>query len=280
MNEISIGAKIAEGRKEKGFSQAQFAELLNVSPQAVSKWERGESLPDVIMLGKIAGIIGTDMNHFANGIVEKTPAGGARGKAKDMGSSNWENADFSWLDNLDGKMNYSNVESCKFVGANLCNTTFKANNLEKNDFERANLSGCRFSMVNVENNNFEHTDLSGTEVNRSNIDKNNFSNANLTNAVFKASNFDENALNGAVLQGTRFEKCNISKVTFSGTLTDCSLMSCHFRKVMFDYVTMRNTFFKGKVKGIIFTNCKADNITREFIKSAGVDISGIELIMQ
>lgn len=60
-----IGIRIAEGRKHIGLSQARFAELVNVTPQAVSKWERGESLPDIFMLGKIGEIIGTrDINYF------------------------------------------------------------------------------------------------------------------------------------------------------------------------------------------------------------------------
>lgn len=60
-----VGKQIASGRKTKGLSQAQFAALLNVSPQAVGKWERSESLPDIFTLGKIGEIIGnTDINYF------------------------------------------------------------------------------------------------------------------------------------------------------------------------------------------------------------------------
>lgn len=60
-----IGIRIAEGRKNKKLSQAQFAELLSVTPQAVGKWERNESLPDIFMLGKISEVIGTtDINYF------------------------------------------------------------------------------------------------------------------------------------------------------------------------------------------------------------------------
>jgi len=55
-----IGQRILHGRTEKGLSQAKFAELLNVTPQAVGKWERSESLPDIFMLGLIAKAIGTD----------------------------------------------------------------------------------------------------------------------------------------------------------------------------------------------------------------------------
>jgi len=70
MNNEIVGERIAEGRKRKGLSQAEFAKLVNVSPQAVGKWERSESLPDIFMLGKIGEVIGnTDLNYFLG----KTP---------------------------------------------------------------------------------------------------------------------------------------------------------------------------------------------------------------
>jgi len=60
-----IGKQIIKGRKAKNLSQLQFAELLNVTPQAVGKWERSESLPDIFTLGKIGEIIGTsDICYF------------------------------------------------------------------------------------------------------------------------------------------------------------------------------------------------------------------------
>jgi len=65
MNTTIIGTRIAEGRKNIGLSQAQFAERLSVTPQAVGKWERSESLPDIFMLGKIGEVIGiTNINFF------------------------------------------------------------------------------------------------------------------------------------------------------------------------------------------------------------------------
>ena len=50
-----IGANIAFYRKRSGLTQAQLAEKLNYSDKAVSKWERGESIPDVLTLMQIAG---------------------------------------------------------------------------------------------------------------------------------------------------------------------------------------------------------------------------------
>lgn len=49
-----IGNNIASYRKRHHFTQAKLAELLNYSDKAVSKWERGESVPDVITLAQIA----------------------------------------------------------------------------------------------------------------------------------------------------------------------------------------------------------------------------------
>src|SRR3546814_2048484 len=47
-----IGNKIAEARKKAAISQAQLAQRLFISPQAVGKWERGESMPDIIKIGR------------------------------------------------------------------------------------------------------------------------------------------------------------------------------------------------------------------------------------
>ena len=51
-NENRIGKNIAELRKRDHLTQEQVAKLLNVSPQAVSKWENGISLPDTEMMPK------------------------------------------------------------------------------------------------------------------------------------------------------------------------------------------------------------------------------------
>jgi len=50
INKTEVGQRIANLRKNLEFSQAEFAEKLNVSTQAVSKWETGNSLPDVDVL--------------------------------------------------------------------------------------------------------------------------------------------------------------------------------------------------------------------------------------
>ena len=51
-----IGANIAYYRKQAGLTQAGLGEKLNYSDKAVSKWERGESIPDVLTLMQLASL--------------------------------------------------------------------------------------------------------------------------------------------------------------------------------------------------------------------------------
>ena len=57
-----VGSSIARLRRERGLTQAELAERINYSDKAVSKWERAESLPDVLTLISLAEQLGTDLN--------------------------------------------------------------------------------------------------------------------------------------------------------------------------------------------------------------------------
>lgn len=59
---LQIGNNIASFRKQRVMTQAELAEKLNYSDKAVSKWERGESVPDVITLAQLAEIFGVGID--------------------------------------------------------------------------------------------------------------------------------------------------------------------------------------------------------------------------
>ena len=59
-----IGANIAAYRKRAGLTQAGLAEKLNYSDKAVSKWERGESVPDLLTLVQIADLFEISVNDL------------------------------------------------------------------------------------------------------------------------------------------------------------------------------------------------------------------------
>ncbi len=62
-----FGAFVAELRKEKGFTQQELAEKLFVSNKAVSKWERGLSLPDISLLTPLAETLGVTVTELLKG---------------------------------------------------------------------------------------------------------------------------------------------------------------------------------------------------------------------
>lgn len=51
---MSIGEVIKDRRQKRNLTQAQLADMLNITPQAVSRWEMGVSYPDIAMLPKIS----------------------------------------------------------------------------------------------------------------------------------------------------------------------------------------------------------------------------------
>ena len=59
-----IGERIATMRKECGMTGEKFAELLNVSPQAVSKWETGKNLPETGLLPEISKLLGVSIDSI------------------------------------------------------------------------------------------------------------------------------------------------------------------------------------------------------------------------
>ena len=65
MNEI--GLFIKKLRKEKGLTQSELAEKLNISFQAVSKWENGETLPDTAILLDLCNELDTSVDTLLNG---------------------------------------------------------------------------------------------------------------------------------------------------------------------------------------------------------------------
>ena len=67
MNQKKIGSFLKELRKEKGITQEEFAENLNVSGRTVSRWETGVNMPDISLLVDIAGFFNVSIPEIING---------------------------------------------------------------------------------------------------------------------------------------------------------------------------------------------------------------------
>ena len=69
----TIGKRICALRKGKGLKQEELAERLEVSAQAVSKWENDQTCPDISLLPRLAGIFGVTTDYLLTGEQDLTP---------------------------------------------------------------------------------------------------------------------------------------------------------------------------------------------------------------
>ena len=65
----TVAKNIVRLRQASGMTQAELAAKLNYSDKAVSKWERGESMPDVAVLSKIADLFQVSLDWLVRGEV-------------------------------------------------------------------------------------------------------------------------------------------------------------------------------------------------------------------
>ena len=80
---MSIGSVIAYHRKRLGMTQETLAQRLDLSNQAVSKWESGQSLPDILLLPRLADLFDISMDELFE---RKQPSANSAGLP-------WENDD-------------------------------------------------------------------------------------------------------------------------------------------------------------------------------------------
>lgn len=291
----AIGNKIADARKKLGVSQAQLAEQLFISPQAVGKWERGESIPDLLTFNRLAKLLGVDLNYFSEDFPslpaeqaveheQAIPASSLEppldGPRWDMSRGNWADADFSGLKGLHDKFSASNMQNCKFIGSDLSGLLLKGNNVEQCDFSQSDFGMSRIQNSYLSKNTFIDCSLQRAEFSGSHISGCDFSNADFTHAVIKTGGLEKSVLKQALFRHTSFSETYLADLIFEGSVENCAFENCKFSRVTFQNVTLTNTFFKCKsLKRIRFVDCKADRMTYEFLKNGKADLSGVELMI-
>ena len=291
-----IGNKIADARKRLNISQAQLAEHLFISAQAVGKWERGESMPDIITFNRLAEILGVDLNYFsernqtddsseaskessAKQMDDQQLSKQKRVRGWDMSRGNWMDADFSGLKNLHEKFSSSNMQRCHFIGSEMSGLLLKNNNVDKCDFSRSDFSLSKIHNSNLAHNLFKNCSLIETEFSGSNIYRCDFFGADFTGVTVKSGGFEKNVITNTVWNRTSFINTHIVDIVIEGTLESCSFENCKFTRVTFRNATLIDNFFKCKTfKRINFIDCKADKITYAFLKNGKADLTNITLL--
>ena len=70
MNKALLSELIRRNRKAKGLTQAQFAELLDMSEMTIRRWESGERSPRIEELQKISSVLDIPINELLDGTTE------------------------------------------------------------------------------------------------------------------------------------------------------------------------------------------------------------------
>ncbi|QJB38638.1 pentapeptide repeat-containing protein [Chitinophaga oryzae] len=243
-----IGSKITRARKAKGLSQAGLAQQLFISPQAVGKWERGESMPDITTFYRLAEMLEVDLNYFSeNGTAEipatspvKQPAAEIlpseerqvplRLTAVDMQQENFAGATLH-----KGKFKAGSLQGANFEGADLTGSTFEVLDARGANFDGANLTDCSFSITDLTDASFHRSILVRTRLHIAGH-----------GAIFTDVTFLDARLTKVDLQQTRFERC-----TFNGTdFHQCDMRGMHFDGqtfigVKFDKSALKDASFSG-----------------------------------
>jgi len=268
-----IGNKIAGARKKIDLSQAELAQRLFISSQAVGKWERGESMPDITTFIRLAEIMGVDLNYFSESFQstatemvsveplvnpsEELPTGKQMKKRKwDMSQGNWVDADFSGLKNLHAKFSSSNMQRCKFIGSELSGLLLKGNNVDSCDFSGSDMNNSHIQGSNLAGNIFRDCSLKETEISRSSINGCDFSGVNFTGTVFSASSIYDCVLNGADFTGVVIKFGGFTGVALkSDDLEKNTIAKAVWNRTSFISTQIADIVFIGTLEDCYFENC-------------------------
>lgn len=310
-----IGNKIAEARKKMNISQAQLAEQLFISPQAVGKWERGESMPDIITLNRLAEILGVDLNYFSKSFEsenDKTVFKGTdrlndleqmtqtqedvnlshsqeRQLLTNFSGSNLIQSDFGDVTAHNSKFEGSALRGSNFSGADLTGSSFKASDVREANFDSTNLTDCRFYALDLSGASFHQSTLVRTNFNALGLAGVTFSNVKLTDVKMTATDLRKATFENCIFDGVDFDKCDLQGLCLDGqTLMGVKFDNSMLKDVTFKDATLRNVAFLAtnaltnklfrSLKTINFDGAMMDKLTYASLKGMGIDLSKVTII--
>lgn len=307
MESTLIGEKIAKARKKVSLSQAQLAEQLFISPQAVGKWERGESIPDIVTINKLANILGVDLNYFSengqssdneaskvtngNGDTKQpvqeddsTSGSQERQLLTNFSGSALAETDFAGVSAPKRKFNGSDLRGANFSGADLTGSSFIGSDVGEANFDGTNLTDCSFSANNLNRASFNKAILVRTEFKASDLTQAKFTDAKLVNAKLTATDLTKTTFENCMFNGVDFKSSDLSGVRFDGqTFTDVKFDNAALNEATFKGATLKNVSFRPTfaltnryyktLKTINFDGAMMDKLTYAALKGIGVDLS-------
>lgn len=304
-----IGSKIAKARKEINMSQAQLAQQLFISPQAVGKWERGESIPDIMTVNRLAEILGVDLNYFSENFQSTTaPTGSVKSLPQvsvtevsdpahsperqvpiNLTATDLQGSDFAGVSLHKGKFKASSLRGANFAGADLTGSSFEATDARDANFDEANLTDCNFSVADLTGASFRGATLAGTQLNMSGQGAK-FIDVNLIDVKLIKADLRKTIFESCVFNNVDFSYCDLRGICFDGqTFIGVKFDKSAMNEVSFRGATLKNVSFKLPfsvtnksylaMKTICFDGATMDKLTYAALKGLHVlDLSKVTLI--
>lgn len=308
-----IGNKIAEARKRINISQAQLAQQLFISSQAVGKWERGESMPDIITLNHLAEILAVDMNYFSENFqsadnetaFKMTEGSGDTGQTvqednneshsqerqmyTNFSGSNLSKSDFAGVNARKVKFEGSALRGSDFSGADLTGSSFKASDVRDVNFDGANLTDCNFSTLDLSGATFKQSILVRTNFSMSGLAGTKFVEVNLTGVKLTMTDLRKALFENCTFEDVDFDKSDLRSMCLDGlTFTGVSFDNSALKDVTFKGATLKNVSFRAThaltnkyyraISTICFDGARMDKLTYAVLKGFNADLSKVTFI--
>ena len=304
VNTKTIGDKIVEARKRITISQAELAQRLFISPQAVGKWERGESMPDITTFNRLAEILGVDLNYFSENFqsaATETTSKMAKDSTEQMvwevdnpsrspegellmnfSDSNLPKSDFAGVTAHKGKFQGSALRASCFASADLTGSSFAGSDVSEADFDGANLTDCNLSGVDLRDARFNESILVRTNFSASGLDGAKFKGVALTDVKLTATDLRKVIFEDCTFNGVDFRHSDLRGLCLDGqTFIGVKFEETTLNEVTFKGATLKNVSFRSahmsKKKPMCFDGARIDKLTCAVLKGMGADLSRVTI---
>ena len=237
-----IGKNLVNARSDKGYTQKELADKLAVSPQNVSKWERGVSVPDVITLLQLADILNKDIKYFLDSHYQKEVVVASPEPPTP--------AVVQYVDSVFNNANWykQRISDIKRNGVYLFNSVMRYAEFSSLEMEYCKFKDCE--LFHCSNANSQMNDIE------------------IKHCFFRFMKIKNVALSSCKINAS-FYRCEIKDSSFSATVFDNCNMDVVFENCKFSRIAVKNV---KKARHCTFENCEMDKMSEQAFRESGATI--------
>lgn len=265
---IAFGKTLTECRKWFNLSQNDVAQLLGVTNQAVSKWELGNSTPNIVTLWMLSEIffinietlltINKNLNEVLHDEVKNSNYFIKRNQKLGVLNSCLNRSFFFNCNCENIKMKSGKIYQCVYAGSK-----FNWLTINESNFKATNFTNCKFTKVSIENSSLSTMRFIMNVIN-CNIKSCVIANCITDNEVFKDCQIQNCKINDSSYNKTLFVNCQFQQTNFENLiLASVSFLNCTFNDTIFN----SNIYNK-----CVFTKCCFDKKSYQSLSKKDVKI--------